>query len=43
MKQHNTHLLSEDSYEENEYQIDNSGNAIYDSIEDVIYNKFIDL
>ena len=42
MKQHNTHLLSEQSNEDHGYEYDNFGNVIADSLDDLIYDKFVD-
>ena len=43
MQQHNTHLLSEQSNENHGYVYDNFGNVIADSLDDLIYDKFIDI
>jgi hypothetical protein len=43
MKQHNTHLLSEQSNEDHGYEYDNFGNVIADSLDDLIYDKFVDI
>ena len=43
MENHNTHLVSEQSKEEHGYKYDNFGNVIIDSIDDLIYDKFVDV
>ena len=43
MEQHNTHLLSEQSNENHGYEYDNFGNVIADSVDDLIYDKFVDV
>ena len=43
MQQHNTHLLSEQSNENHGYDYDKFGNIIADSVDDLIYDKFIDI
>ena len=43
MQQHNTHLLSEQSNENHGYAYDNFGNVIADSLDDLIYDKFVDV
>ena len=43
MQKHNTHLLSEESNENHGYAYDKYGNIIADSLDDLIYDKFIDI
>ena len=43
MENHNTHIVSEQSKEEHGYKYDNFGNVIVDSIDDLIYDKFVDI
>ena len=43
MENHNTHIVSEQSKEEHGYKYDNYGNVIVDSIDDLIYDKFVDV
>ena len=43
MENHNTHLVSEQSKEEHGYKYDNFGNVLIDSIDDLIYDKFVDV
>ena len=43
MENHNTHIVSEQSKEEHGYKYDNFGNVIVDSIDDLIYDKFVDV
>ena len=45
MEKHNTHLLSEQSNENQNhgYKYDNFGNVIADSVDDLIYDKFVDI
>ena len=43
MENHDTHIVSEQSKEEHGYKYDNFGNVIVDSIDDLIYDKFVDI
>jgi len=43
MENHDTHIVSEQSKEEHSYKYDNFGNVIVDSIDDLIYDKFVDI
>ena len=43
MENHNTHIVSEQSKDEHGYRYDNYGNVIVDSIDDLIYDKFVDI
>ena len=43
MDNHNTHIVSEQSKTEHGYKYDNFGNVIIDSIDDLIYDKFVDV
>ena len=43
MEQHDTHLVSEQSKEEHAYKYDKYGNIIVDSIDDLIYDKFVEI
>ena len=43
MESHNTHIVSEQSKEEHGYKYDNFGNVLVDSIDDLIYDKFVDI
>ena len=43
MENHNTHIVSEQSKGGHGYKYDNFGNIIIDSIDDLIYDKFVDV
>ena len=43
MENHNTHIVSEQSKGGHRYKYDNFGNIIIDSIDDLIYDKFVDV
>ena len=43
MDNHNTHLLSENSNEGHGYKYDKFGNVLAESIDDLIYDKFIEM
>ena len=43
MENHNTHIVSEQSKGGHGYKYDNFGNVIIDSIDDLIYDKFVDV
>ena len=43
MENHNTHIVSEQSKGGHGYKYDNFGNVMIDSIDDLIYDKFVDV
>ena len=43
MDNHDTHRISETSKEEHGYKYDNFGNVIVESLDDLIYDRFLEV